>query len=81
MMCSTDEQQWQESEWNGASVLQEAPHLRQLLPSLDRARHDSLREMQPGALEIPEIASASELRARCQSRRLRAVPQAPGDSH
>src|SRR5258708_33962498 len=37
MMCSTDEEQWQESGWNGASVLQEAPHLRQLLPSLDRA--------------------------------------------
>ena len=23
MMCSTDEQQWQESGWNGAGVLQE----------------------------------------------------------
>ena len=45
MMCSTDEQQWQESGWNGASVLQEAPHLRQLLPTLDCARYDTLREM------------------------------------
>jgi hypothetical protein len=59
MMCSTDEQQRQESGWNGASVLQEAPHLRDLLPTLDRAWHDSLREMQPGALEAPEIAPAS----------------------
>jgi hypothetical protein len=49
MMCSTDEQQRQESGWNGASVLQEAPNLRDLLSTLDRARHDSLREMQPGA--------------------------------
>ena len=58
MMCSTDEQQWQESEWNGACVLQEAPHLRDLVPTLDRAWHDSLREMQPGALEVSEIAPA-----------------------
>ena len=49
MMCSTDEQQRQESGWNGASVLQEAPNLRDLLSTLDRARHDSPREMQPGA--------------------------------
>jgi hypothetical protein len=81
MMCSTDEQHGQESEWNGASILQEAPHLRHLLPTLDRAWHDSLREMQPGALEVSEITPASELRARCQSRRLRAVPQAACDSH
>jgi hypothetical protein len=45
MMGSTDEQQWLESGWNGASVLQEAPHLRQLLPTLDGSRHDALREM------------------------------------
>jgi hypothetical protein len=81
MMCSTDEQQRQESGWKGASVLQEAPHLRDLLPTLDRAWHDSLREMQPGALEVPEIAPASELRARCQCTRLRAVPQTTRDSH
>jgi hypothetical protein len=81
MMCSTDEQKWQESGWNGASVLQEAPHLRDLLPTPDRAWHDTLREMQPGAFEVPEIAPASELRARCQSRRLRPVPQATCDSH
>ena len=81
MMCSTDEQQWQESGWNGASVLQEAPHLRQLLPTLDRAPHDALREMQPGTREVSEIAHAPELRARCQSGRLRPVPQAVRDSH
>ena len=81
MMCSTDEQQWQESGWNGASVLQEAPNFCDLHSTLDRARHDSLREMQPGALEVPEIAPAPELRARCQSVRLRAVPQATRDSH
>jgi hypothetical protein len=81
MMCSTDEQQWQKSGWNGASVLQEAPHLRHLLPTLDRAWHDSLREMQPGAREVLEVAPAPELRARCQGGRLRAVPQATCDSH
>jgi hypothetical protein len=47
-----------------------------LLTSLDGARYDSLREMQPGAREVPEVAPAPELRARCQSGRLRAVPQA-----
>ena len=61
MMCSTNEQQWQESGWNGTSVLQEAPHLRQLLPTLDRAPHDALREMQPGTREVSEIAPAAEL--------------------
>jgi hypothetical protein len=50
MMCSTDEQQRQESGWNGASVLQEAPNLRDLLSTLDRARHDSLRENATGCL-------------------------------
>ena len=74
MMCSTDEQQGQESGWNGASVLQEARHLRQLRPALDCARYDTLREMQSGAREIPEIAPAPELRARRSSGRLRAVP-------
>jgi hypothetical protein len=49
-----DDQEWQESVWHGASVLQGAPHLRQLLPALDPARHDALREMQSGALEVPE---------------------------
>jgi hypothetical protein len=81
MMCSTDEQHAQESGWNGASVLQEAPHLRQLLQTPDCARYDTLREMQPGALEVSEIAPASELRARYQSGRLRSVPQAACDSH
>jgi hypothetical protein len=52
----TYEQEWQESESYGASVLQEAPHLRQLPPTLDGARHDTLREMQSGTLEVPEIA-------------------------
>jgi hypothetical protein len=64
MMCSTDEEQWQESGWNGASVLQEALHLRQLLQTPDCARFDTLREMQSGAREISEIAPAPELRAR-----------------
>ena len=73
MMCPTDEHEWQESESHGASVLQEAPHLRQLPPALDGARHDALREMQPGAREVPEIAPAPE-RAGRQSGRLRAVP-------
>jgi hypothetical protein len=61
MLCSTDEQQWQESGWNGTSVLQEARHLRQLRPTLDRAPHDALREMQQGTREVSEIASASEI--------------------
>ncbi len=59
----TDEQQRQESGPYGASVLQEAPHLRQLPPTVDGARHDTLRGMQPGALEVPEGANATELRA------------------
>jgi hypothetical protein len=59
MMWSTDEEQRQESGRNGTSVLQEAPHLRDLLATLDRAWHDSLREMEPGALEVPEIAHES----------------------
>ena len=55
MMCgSTHERNWQKSGSYGASVLQEAPHLRQLLPTLDRARHDALREMHPSAFEVPE---------------------------
>jgi hypothetical protein len=67
MMCSTDEQQRQESEWNGASALQEAPNLRDVLSTLDGARHDSLREMQPGALAVPEIATPTNKRCqRCQ---------------
>ena len=61
MMCSTDEQEEQKSEWHVASVLQETPYLRQLLPTLDGARHDALQEMQPGALEVPEITPATEL--------------------
>jgi len=77
----TYEQEWQECGSYGASVLQEAPHLRQLPPALDGARHDALREMQSGTLEVPEIASAAELRARRQSGRLRAVPQAPRNSY
>ena len=81
MMCSTDEQRWQDSESNGACVLQEAPHLRQLFPTLDGARHDTLREMQSGTFEVPEIPLAPELRAGCQSGRLRPVPQAPPDCH
>ena len=81
MMCSTDEQQRQESGWNGASVLQEAPYLRQLLPTLDCARYDTLREMQPGTREVPEIPPASELRARCQGLRLRAETQETCNPH
>jgi hypothetical protein len=35
--------------------------------TLDGARHDSLREMQPGALEVPEIATPTNKRCqRCQ---------------
>ena len=56
-MCSTDEQQWQESGWNGVSLLQEAPHLRQLPPTLDGARHNTVQEMQPGAREGTEGAT------------------------
>jgi hypothetical protein len=37
MMCSTDEQQRQESGWNGASALQEPPNLRDVLSTLDGA--------------------------------------------
>ena len=29
----TNDEDWQESDWHGASVLQEAPHLRPLLPT------------------------------------------------
>jgi hypothetical protein len=82
MMCdSTDEHNWQESGRYGARVLQEAPHLRQLPPTLDGTPHNTLREMQSGTLEVSEIAPAPELRARCQSWRLRAVPQAAPDCH
>jgi hypothetical protein len=81
MMCPNDEQESQQSEWHGACVLQEALHLRHLLPTLDGARYDTLREMQLGALEVPEIAPAPELRARCQSGRLRAMPRAARDGH
>jgi hypothetical protein len=77
----TDEQEWQESGWHGASVLQEASHLRQLPPTLDRTRDDTLREMQSSTFEVPEGARAQKLRARCQSGRLRAVPQATPDCH
>jgi hypothetical protein len=38
MLCSTDEQQRQECGWNGASALQEAPNLRDLLSTLDGGR-------------------------------------------
>ena len=81
MICSTDGQERQHSESHGASILQGAPHLCQLLPALDGARHDALREMQPGAREGTEGTTAPELRARCQSGRLRAVPQAARDSY
>jgi hypothetical protein len=40
MMCPTDEQEGQESGSYGAGVLQEVPHLCQLPPTLDGARHD-----------------------------------------
>ena len=40
--------------------MQEAPHLRRLLPTLGGSRHDALREMQSGALEVPEIPSCAE---------------------
>ena len=62
MMCSTYEQEWQDFEsHHGASILQEAPHLRQLLPTLDGARHHTLWEMQPRAREVSEGARAPEL--------------------
>jgi hypothetical protein len=41
-MCPTDEQQSQEPESHGASVLQEASNLRQLLTSLDGAPHHTV---------------------------------------
>jgi hypothetical protein len=77
----TNEHTWQESESHGAFVLQEALHLRQLPPALDGAPHDTLQEMQSSTLEVPEIAPEAELRAGCQSGRLRAVPQAAPDCH
>jgi hypothetical protein len=43
MMGSTDEHEWPESEHYGASVLQEAPHLRQLPSPLDGSRHNAVR--------------------------------------
>jgi hypothetical protein len=43
MMCSTDEQQWQESGRYGAGVLQEAPHLRQLPSPPDGSRNNAVR--------------------------------------
>ena len=57
----SNEHERQESERDGASVLQEAPNLRQLLSALDGARHDTLREMQSSTLEVPEGARAPEL--------------------
>jgi hypothetical protein len=57
----SNEHERQEPERYGASILQEAPHLRQLLPTLDGAQHDTLREMQPSTLEVPEGARAPEL--------------------
>jgi hypothetical protein len=41
MMCLTDEQQWHESASYGTSVFQDAPHLCQLLPTLDGSQHDA----------------------------------------
>ena len=61
MICPTDEQEQQQSERHGASLLQEAWHLRQLPPTLDGARDDPMPEMQPGTLEAPEGARATEL--------------------
>jgi hypothetical protein len=60
MMCPTDEQQSQDSESHGAGVAKSIAS-GQLLTTLYGARHDTVREMQSGALEIPEIASAPEL--------------------
>ena len=57
----SNEHEQQEPERYGASVLQEAPHLRQLPPTLDGTRHYTLREMQPSTLEVPEGARAPEL--------------------
>jgi hypothetical protein len=57
----SNEQERQESERYGAGVLQEAPHLRQLLPTLDGARHYTLREMQLSTLQVPEGERAPEL--------------------
>jgi len=79
MICSTDDRQWQKSEPYGAGILQETSHLRQLPSTLDGARHDTLRQMQSSSLEVSEIPRAPELRAGCQSGRLRAVPQAARD--
>ena len=72
----TDEQESQQSECLGASVLQEAPHLRPMSPAQDGARHNSMREMQPVAREVTEGANPPELRARRCGGRLRALPQA-----
>jgi hypothetical protein len=55
--------------------------MRQLLPALDGARHDTLRKMQSGELEVPKGATAPELRARREGGRLRALPQASRDSY
>ena len=77
----SNEHERQESESHGASVLQEAPNLRQLLPTLDGTQHYTLPEMQPSTLEVPEGERAPELRTGCQSGRLRAVPQASPNCH
>jgi hypothetical protein len=39
------DQEWEVSDWHGASVLPQAPHLRPLLPAQDGAQHDTLQEM------------------------------------
>src|SRR5271169_1189887 len=79
MMCSTDEQQWQESERYGASVLQEARHLRRLPPPLGGSRNNTVRQMQPSTSEVTESTIQPELRERCQGGCLRSVPQAARD--
>src|ERR1700730_10060814 len=61
MMCgSTDEHNWQESGRYGARVLQEAPHLRQLPPTLDGTPHNTLRENSIGHTRSTRNRSCAE---------------------
>ena len=80
-MMWPDEYESQKAQCIGASVLQDAWHLRNLPSTLDGARYDALRKMQPGPRKVPKIAPAAKLRTRRESGRLCAVLQATRDSY